>query len=308
MKRYIVSTIVVAAALLQSAAFANVLNGGDIGTAGNWDDGLLPTTANGNTPGVINSSNTGANQGTINGTYDDLVVSQTGGDVARTGFGNSIFNNVNWAITGGTFASTILGHQMNDSILDIKGGTLSFASLTARSSSVTMTNGTLTTNNDMQSQGGTVFDFSGGTVSVGRDAMVGFQPTTTYNLSGNVAFSVTRNMGEIDAGVRTINIGLGTGSASVGGNLEFDGLTMDWTSGSDFSFTAAAVLDNGATTTWEAMWNLGQLTRDGTNSTTFAQDFDVAGNTLTVVPEPATLGLIATAGALLMVLRRRVKK
>jgi hypothetical protein len=295
------------ASLFTTLSAQNTLISGDIGTAGNWDDGVLPTTANpANNPGIIDSSNTGVNEGTINGTYDDLVIEQTGGDVVRSGFGNSIFNNVNWEITGGTFTSTSLGHQMNsNSVLTIDGGTTSFASLTYRSSTVNLISGSLSTNADLQSQGGAFLNASGGTITVGRDAMLGFQPTTTINLSGTTIFSVTRNMGDIDVGVRTLNIGLGSGSVSVGGFLEVDGFTMDWTSGSGFTFSAASILDNGESTTWETLWNAGSLKVDGGNVGTFSDNFQLTGSTLTLIPEPSTLALMALAGLAVFATRRR---
>lgn len=288
------------------ASAQNTLISGDIGTAGNWDDGVLPVSAP-NVPGVIDSNNTGANAGTINGTFNDLVITQTGGDVARTGFGNSIFETVNWEMTGGTFTSTSLGHQMNTtSVLTINGGTATFASLTARSSTVNVISGSLNTNNDLQSQGGTIFNFSGGTINIGRDAMIGFQPTTTYNFSGTADFNVTRNFGEIDLGVRTVTLGAGSGSLDIGGNFEVDGATIDWTSGSGFSITAAALLDNGVATTWETLWNAGQLTLDGGNTGTFASNFNVSGSTLTLVPEPSTFALLSgLLGFTWVMLRRR---
>lgn len=294
--------------LSQSVTIANTLISGDIGVASNWDDGVLPTDSM--DPGIIDSSNTGANQGTIsNGPYSNLAVLQTGGDVVRSGFGNSIFDTVSWEITGGTFTSTSLGHQMNTgSVLDIGGGTASFASLTSRASTVNITSGNLSTNNDLSSQGGAIFNFSGGTTTIGRDAMRGFQPTTTFNFSGNADFDVIRNFGEIDLGVRSVNLLAGSGSVTVGGDLEVDGMAIDWASGSGYTITFSSILDNGVATTWEDVWNAGQLTVNGGQTGTFNDNFVIVGDTLSLipVPEPSVYGLAIGIAALGFCLRRRV--
>lgn len=307
MKKYILPLTLASMVLSHTAVFAqNTLISGDIGVAGNWDDGVLPTDSL--NPGIIDSSNTGANEGLIANTYNDLAILQTGGDVVRSGFGNSIFETVSWEITGGTFTSTSLGHQMNtNSVLDIDGGTVTASSLTVRGSTVNVISGTLTTNNDLQAQSGSIFNFSGGTINVGRDAMLGFQPTITYNLSGNADFNVTRNFGEIDAGARSLNLLGGTGTLDVLGALEVDGMTIDWLSGSEYTITSASLLDNGVATTWENLWTAGQLTLNGGNVGTFGDHFVLDGNSLSLaIPEPSTYALAFGAMALLLgALRRR---
>lgn len=286
----------------------NTLISGDIGTASNWDDNVVPT--NPLDPGVIDSSNTGANEGTINankadGLYVNLEIIQSGGDVARTSFGSSYFDNVNYEMTGGTFTNTSLGHEWDNSTVTVSNGSLHFASFTARNGTFDMSGGTLTTNNDLNSQGGQVFNFSGGTINIGRDAMRGFQPTTSYNFSGTADFNVTRNFGEIDAGVRSVNLLAGSGTVDIGGDLEADGMTIDWTSGSGYTITATALLDNGVSTTWDALWTAGQLTVDGGQTGTFNDNFIVAGNTLSLVPEPSTYVLIAGSLVLGVAMWRR---
>ena len=306
MKRHIILLAVSSIVLTQLTAFAqNTLISGDIGTAGNWDDNVLPTDLF--NPGIIDSSNTGANEGLLSTTYNNLAVLQTGGDVVRSGFGSSIFETVNWEMTGGTFTSTSLGHQLNtSSVFEVNGGAASFSGLTVRSSTVNVISGTLSTNSDLSSQGGAILNFSGGVITIGRDAMIGFQPTATYNFSGAADFDVTRHFGEIDAGVRTVNILGGTGTVDVGGNFEVDGMVVDWTSGSGYTITAASLLDNGAATTWETLWNAGQLTLDGGNVGTFGDHFVISGSSLSlIIPEPSAYALAFGAIALAVGLRRR---
>jgi hypothetical protein len=56
---------------------------------------------------------------------------------------------------------------------------------------------------------------------------------------------------------------------------------------------------------WESLWNAGQLTVDGGQSGTFAENFTLTDGTLSVVPEPATMGLLAMGGLALLRRRRR---
>lgn len=307
MKSHTLPLIAVTVLLLPPAGVASTLISGDIGTASNWNPSGLPT--NPFDPGAITVSNTGASQGTINEvSYSNLEILQTGGDVVRTVFGPSKFTSaVNWEMQGGTFTSISLGHDWDNSTVLINGGTLSFATLTVRGSNFSLSSGSLSTNNDLQSQSGTIFNFSGGTISIGRDAMLGFQPTTTYNFSGTADFNVTRNFGDIDVGVRTINLLAGTGTIDIGGFLEVDGMTIDWTSGSGYSLTTASLLDNGASTTWESLWGAGQLRVDGGNVGAFADNFVLNGNTLSLVPEPSTAALLAGGMAAFLFFRRRLR-
>jgi len=308
MKKYKLSTIVVTVALLQSAVFADVLISGDIGVAGNWSGGVLPTDPS--DPGIIDSSNTGASRGTITNSTarSGLAIKQTGGELTFTGFGTSNFDDVDYEITGGTFASTSFGHKiLNGSVFDINGGTVNVVGFGMEgSSTLNMSSGSLNLNGDLTTKT-SVYNFSGGTVSVGGDALKSWN-TGTLNFSGSTTFDVAGQFGvNFWASSFAVNIGAGNGSIS-NATLEADSMTIDWITGSDYSFTASSILNGGSAATWEDLWTAGQLTRDGTQSATFAEDFNVAGDTLTVVPEPATLGLVASAGVLLMVFRRRMMK
>ena len=298
--------VVVAACLLQSAALANTLNGGDIGVAGNWSGGVLPT--NTLAPGIIDSNNTGENQGILPGTASGLAIQQTGGELEFTGFGTSTFDDLNYEITDGTFTSTSFGHKiLNGSVFDINGGTVNVAGFGMEgSSTLNMSSGSLNLTGNLTTKS-SIWNFNGGTVSVGGDALTSWN-NGTLNFSGDTTFDVTGQFGvNFWASSFAVNIGAGNGSIS-NATLEADSMTIDWITGSDYSFTASSILNGGSAATWEDLWTAGQLTRDGTQSATFAEDFNVAGDTLTVVPEPATLGLVASAGVLLMVFRRRMMK
>jgi hypothetical protein len=149
-----------------------------------------------------------------------------------------------------------------------------------------------------------VLNFSGGTVSVVGNAIKTFN-SGTLNFSGNTTFDVTGQIGYNHfATSSTLNIGAGDGSISAG-TLEADSMTINWASGSEFSFSATNVLDGGATSSWESLWNAGQMTYDSQDYTTLGVwsvvtntdglasgvrfDYDDATKTLTIVSDAPAL-------------------
>jgi hypothetical protein len=75
----------------------------------------------------------------------------------------------------------------------------------------------------------------------------------------------------------------------------------------------ALTITGADSTYYEGLWDAGDLLIDGADKiasggTAFAAtDFTVTGATL-AIPEPATLSMIASAGALMLLLRRRILK
>ena len=111
-----------------------------------------------------------------------------------------------------------------------------------------------------------------------------------------------------DNGILRFGAGDGTvtlndGSSAVGA-LVVSALTggyIDFLTGTEGALT----VEGYDATAYEALWDAGDLRINGTNAGTFSQSgFQVDGETLTLVPEPATLAL-ATAGLGLFALRRR---
>jgi hypothetical protein len=297
-----VLTVLTVALLLAPAAQANTLTSGDIAVGTNWSEGLPTDPAN---PGTITSANTEGTKGTITSTVTGLAIQQTGGLLEFTGFGTSTFDGVIYEISGGTFKSTSFGHKsINSSVFDVNGGTLNVVGFGLEgSSTLNLSSGSINATGNLTSKA-SVFNFSGGTVSVGGDALTSWN-NGTLNFSGDAIFGVTGQMGvNFWASSFGVNIGAGDGSISVG-TLEADSMSIDWTSGSGFSFTATSILNAGAAATWEDLWNAGNLTVDGGQTGTFADNFNVVDGTLSFVPEPATMSLIALGG--LALLRRRRK-
>ncbi len=59
-------------------------------------------------------------------------------------------------------------------------------------------------------------------------------------------------------------------------------------------------------TYYEGLYTAGDLTRGGTQIGTFASDFSVTGSTLTAIPEPATLSMVAAFGGAVLFIRRKL--
>jgi hypothetical protein len=292
--------IVVCAAMPASAA--NTLIGGLITTGMNWDTGLPDTVGN---IGIIDSDNTGANEAHLADSIEDLFILQTGGSAIKPSFMiNHDFFRSDYEISGGQI-NTTTGMVFNDnSSFTISGGAVTTSgNLNIKGgSSFAMSGGTLDVINDYAPQGGT-HDFSGGIVTIGGSFMRAFNPSGTFNFSGDVTLNVVGQISENENGTRIVNIGLGTGSITAAA-LEADNMTIDWTSGSLFSLTAATVLDEGAASSWSGLWDAGKLTVDGGQAGTFVDNFKVTGDTLTLatVPEPAaaTMGLVVMGGLALL--------
>lgn len=288
-----------------TASAANTLISGLVTEAANWDTGLPDTLAN---IGIIDSDNTGGNQGLLPGTITDLFLSQTGGQVSKNPpfFVNHNFNNTQYEIGGGNLTTTTGLIFNSGSDFTISGGAVTGTNLTTVGATFSMKSGTLDLSGDFLTKGGSVHDISGGVITVGDDFFIGFQPTATFNFSGNATLSVTDTFGDDDLGVRLVNIGLGSGSISAA-TLQADDMTIDWTTGSEYSFTAASILDGAATRTWSQLWDDGALTIDGGQTGAFEDHFLVTGNTLSLdnIPEPSSFLLMALAGLGLAAPRRR---
>ena len=159
----------------------------------------------------------------------------------------------------------------------------------------------------------TTIDIEAGLLDVQRDTFLGNDGgcNLTFNLSGGVAqFAETVGIGRDEA---TTLVTISGGEFIVNGNLglSFDvpgtstGLrpgfgTIDFTDGSTGTLTVAGA----DAETFEAFFDTGDITFDGGAVGTFDEFFQVSGNTLSVVPEPASLALVGL-GALAMAGRRR---
>jgi hypothetical protein len=254
-------------------------SGNDITVEANWGTGAagqLPTIANGNV-GHINSGDTVS--------LEDLAgyqIQQNDGAVSGQG---TIFSGTIYDLDGGTL--TISSDGGGD--LRVEGG-----------STLTVDGGTITGIPDdfrIGDNGDSTFTMLSGSVTVGDEFVV-----------VNSGDTVTINGGTITAGELRNNVSMTFGGTTAGSFTAQNGLEnfgdIDFLTGSKMALT----ISGWSASNYESEWDAGDLTIDGGNTGTFADNFQVDGSTLTVIPEPATLGMIATAGIFLMLMRRRMVK
>lgn len=302
--------------MLGSVSFAGpVFTGGDIGVAGNWTGGLPTNSAD---PGTI------ANNGTVDGsiTYDGLFIDQTGGDITQNnqGGGNYSFENGDYNMTGGTW-STRRGLTVGTGqTFTVDGGTFGVAipggggdgPLFIRNAGLfVLESGSVTVSTDTVFINGSSLRINGGTFTVAGTGSIG---NAGFHAS---ALEVSFNGGTISAS----QLKFDTASAvAIGGSTpgtatfdSFSGVTsFDWSSGSLMSLTMSTV-DEWA----ETEWNAGRMTLDGDNNAVLGNwaavqgtifNYDSSTETLSLVPEPAsvTTGLMGL-GVLMMVRRRSTR-
>lgn len=146
--------------------------------------------------------------------------------------------------------------------------------------------------------GNNTFIVSGGDASfvnlgLGRDEGTGLLQISagTVNVSENLELGVT---GNADLGIGTVDFTLGsTGALTVGGNFTIPGLDEN-EEDIQVVVTFAEAFDAGFITVGGEAGDVG----------TFGEVFQVSGNTLSLIPEPASLALVGL-GALAMAGRRR---
>ncbi|MDF7806431.1 hypothetical protein P4E94_03205 [Pontiellaceae bacterium B12219] len=109
----------------------------------------------------------------------------------------------------------------------------------------------------------------------------------------------------------------GSGTVLIRGGVAVFGLlpTFDAVSGDgsiDFADKIGGGVSDGTltitgadTTYYQGLYSAGDLTFQGANTETFGDVFEVTGSTLSVIPEPATLGLVAAFGGAVLFIRRR---
>ncbi|MDT8391417.1 MAG: PEP-CTERM sorting domain-containing protein [Lentisphaeria bacterium] len=294
-----------------TASAANTLISGDLSVGTNWDTGAPTTIGN---IGIIDADNTAPNNGIMTSTaLIGLYIEQTGGLVSASGITQTL-DTTQYEISGGNM--NINGLVLtNAASLLISGGDVALGSsgnprsITITAGSFTITSGTLAVSNDIAvSSAGTesdkVYNFDGGIVTVVDDMANSFQADGTFNFSGSTSVTVGGQFGADQAANRLVNIGLGTGSLTTG-TLETRNMFIDWTSDSLFSLTATSIVQAGAASSWQNLWDAGRLTVDGIQDGTFEENFLIVGNTLTFnnIPEPSSFLIMGLAG--LGVIRRR---
>jgi len=304
------TAFVTLAAYSPTAPAATFNGSGLVQDAGNWTGGL-PTTA-GNV-GIIGAGDSGevgnttalATEVSVNG----LFIDQQGGNIFSTSFRGSEFVSTVWTISGGAMNTLGQNWKSGSSLTLNGGGAINVDSgrdfFLSNGSAFTMDGGTMSVGDQFSSAGtGGTFNLNAGTLTVGNFG-TGFNSSGTYNFNGS---SLTAgSYGSFQkVSARTINFGTAAGAVEITGNFDAFNTTIDWTAGSSYTLTiSGSLLDTGVATTYETLYTEGQILFEGANTDPFASVFSVSGNTLSLIPEPASLALMGLGGLLMLGRGRR---
>jgi len=290
---------------LASAGHAATFDGaGLVQDAANWTGGLPDSAGN---VGIIGAGdvgevgNTSADAGQVS--VDGLFIQQTGGNITSTSFQGSQFINTQWTVDGGTLGTTQNQTWTSGSLLTLNaGGAIDVNSgrdMIIDNSTFIVNGGTANVGDGFTVKNAT-FTMNGGTFNVGGGFATGFAPSGTLNLNAGTITAGGDLGGRL--GNLTVNFGaLGAGSLAVGGvAADVSSLVYDWAAGSLMSLTIAGADQ----TFYENLFTAGELLFEGSNAGSFSDNFVVSGETLSLVPEPAsiTTGLV---GMLVLIGRRR---
>ncbi|MFA5687918.1 MAG: hypothetical protein WC959_02015 [Kiritimatiellales bacterium] len=267
-----------------------------LGNAENWSDGL-PTGA-----GVVGMITNNVSMPLGGTSFAGWTAVQTAGTISRGGV-ITFDQGVHWTLQGGTVTS---------------GQHVAIGSTTTAGTMV-MNGGALVANTNFLVRSGSSFSQSGGTLTFAGAAEIGANGGGTANISGGTgsfgSISVTGGLIAFSGGSWTTTGNLHFGGSTTGAGIRFDlgdgSLTVDTVSfnagyidfvtGSDGTLTVSSFTD---ASNFEALWNTGRIRRDGANTGTFADNFTVTGDTLSVIPEPAALTMFLVSGLALIVYRR----
>jgi len=239
--------------------------GGDILTAGDWDNGLPTSTAN---PGDVTVSGVASNQ------VSGFFVTQTAGTIDFTNsqaFRSSLEAGTEWHLQGGVITDSNSGMRVNDSTLFIEGGAvvldatrnINFAKGTAR---IEITAGSLTAK---ELQFGTVANATVGSkvLEIGLgDGSVDLLTTGSpfiFGDDGDPENDYVNFLSGTDGSLTTHASATYFENLWDAGNLRIDDLTAA-VLGLTFSQTRFSVLDNGnGTTTLMLLQIPGDFNKDG---------------------------------------------
>jgi len=275
----------VLAAYSTTASAATIFTGGatdHIGLAANWDNGL--PTSSGNV-GTISSD--AAWDASSEATLTNFHLDLQGGTLSRTTFATqqNISGGV-WTFNGGGYQGRTLSID-GAAQVTLNSGTVSATDnggddFRLDDGVFTMTGGVLTASDELVFTTDGVGNFNGGTSTFAEIRFNG----QTLNLGGTNAGSITLTSGSF------VNTGI-----------------IAWSTGSLMEMTLT-----GASGWAETEWNAGRMTVDGDDNSVLGDwssvngsvfSYDSGTQTLSLIPEPASLALMGLGGLLMLGRGRR---
>jgi hypothetical protein len=308
MKRSITIAAGIAGMLLAGSVYAVELTavGGDMNDPTAWSGGTGTEIPTGTNTGLIDSSVTM----NITGTLDDYNITQSDGTVTRNN-GFTILNST-WDISGGTLSQTSTGSLLaiTDSDISLSGTGLITTTqnrvIQITGGTFNMSGGTMTAGTglggDVTLLTSAVLNMSGGTLTAGDNLNI--STSSIINLSGgDIVSSAQLVFGT--GGSQKINFQSGDGTLTVAsGGVNFSSVpdgTIGWYF--DPNFEGSVTVNGWGDSQYRSLYGA-HIFYDGASTEAFDDVFQVDGATLTVIPEPATLGLVGVAFAGLLALRR----
>lgn len=283
-------------------------------TLANWSNGV-PSDGN---IGTVTAGTPFAP--TVDGNNVNSFVNQTGNTVTLSNGGVPVrFNDGTWTLSGGTIdLQDDLRINSGSANLVIDGGDLTDSGLANQlqiysgAGSIQFLSGSvnLSSTNIVHREGLLLIDDAAFTANTYTFAFNGTNPEPQIRLSNGG----TLNLSSFDYGANP---------ATGYGQITFDGsashlIAADWngkavelnfdfvssSSGSTITVNSTNAFD---ATAWEAQYAAGKLTVDGSAPAgEFDTFFSVDGGTLTFIPEPGSMGLLAAGAALIGIRRRKV--
>ena len=209
------------------------------------------------------------------------------------------FKSADQGLNGSTFSGAVINHGVesgfgfigNTPSVDLSGATINFLDAGSRAFRSTTVSG---------------FDFGGATVNIGNIDLWRDIADTVPTDWANALIASDAGRGLFDRG--------GTATAFAGQTLDFDGATlsgdifadMDGTDSLIIDFSTADIGDITSSPDVSGYANIQVLYSDEATFGTFSEADAIAAG-WTVIPEPATLGLVAAFGGSLLFFRRLFK-
>jgi hypothetical protein len=310
----LIIAVLMATGLINAQAQTTFTNlNGDIGVAGNWDNGLPD--------GVQGTIDMDAVR-TADVNWNPWNILQTGGNVVDTMTNyrdGTMIGGTVYEIQGGSYTRTNSSLRLGgDALLKISGGSAVVLSLiTTGSYNLEVNSGSFISQNALKMNNGAKpasINISGGTVQIG----VANSSATPID-EANIFFNVSGGSLEM----YDLSYGTGANDTNIVVTIRGDGLltTHNFDQGGNATAQADRYInfesDADASWIWTgtnqaafvSLWDQGTLRHNGLSGLdgeTFSENFSVTGDMLTVIPEPGTIGMVLAAGTSLIFIRRRL--